>query len=222
MSPSPHLRALRALRAGQTVELLPAARYARERGDGRDAELSRVLAEAYREDARTWPGPTPPFHEEVATWGLDVFLRVAHRWHVGEDDDALPPPPPAPATNASHPADGAGYHLCADLCLRYLPPLLQRIADASPDDVLLAETAPLREAFPYTFLLAPVPAWPDELPALADGTFRGAVIDRVIARERLAVAQHPDLRPHVEVALGAHAGTLWPRFHQMRGAGQGA
>ena len=176
--------------------------------------MAAVLAKAYREDARSWPATPPPFRVEPARWGLEVLLAVARRWHLSEGDGALPPPPTPPR----HPSAAAGHHLSADLTLRYLPPLLQRISAVSPDDVLLAEAEPLLAAFPYTGLLSTKPTWPTERTALADDAFRGAVVDRVIARDHLDLARHPDLLPHVRAALGAHGQTLWPRFHQMQGA----
>ena len=204
--------AFRQLRAGSRLDLptdYPAAADERER-----RALRPVLAKAYELDASSWPGTPPSFREDAAVWGLLAWLSVATRWHLPDAAAPLPPAPPTPM----NPDEAAAHPLSADLALRYLPPLLQRIGADSPDDVLLAETAPLLAAFPYTGLLSPKPAWPADLPALANATFRGAVVDRVIERDRLDVAQHPDLLPHVRAALGAHAQTLWPRFHRMRGA----
>ena len=212
MSEFSRVRALRQLRSAEAVTLpqqLPPA-------PADDGDLRAVLAQAYRDDARAWPHDAPAPDLSAAAWGLEAFLVVAHRWYVGGDATPLPP---APTASSEEEQAAAARHLCADLALRYLPPLLQRVAADSPDDVLLAETAPLAEAFPYTFLLSPKPTWPAQVAGWGDACFRGAVVDRVIARDRVDVAHHPALRPHVEAALGAHAAELWPGFHRKRGAG---
>ena len=210
MSEFSRARALRQLRGAEAVTLpqnMPPA-------DADDAgDLRAVLAQAYRDDARAYPHAAPAPDLAAAAWGLEAFLAVAHRWYVGAAATPLPPPPPAPR----HEDAAAAYHLSADLALRYLPPLLQRIGVDSPDDTLLAETAPLAAALPYSFLLAPKPVWPEELAGLGNACFRGAVVDRVIARDRVEVAHHPQLRPHVEAALGAHGRELWPGFYRIRG-----
>ena len=166
----------------------------------------RLLRDRYEQEATGYRGTPPPWDEAAAEWSAKVVFHagqlILYRQHEGDELSDYFPIFPGPITPAAQ--------LSADICLRYLPALLQHLDAIHPDDELIEILRQLLGQWPYTGLLANPSEAPNNLSlVLKDDCLRQLFVDRVIATKNEAVAERPEVQPHITAALGNHAATYW-------------
>ena len=193
----PILDFIRSLREKGRVELAlpqqtePASAY---------AVLEHYLLAAYEQEAKVLPRPLPPFEAQAALWAAALIQRCAlailDRQQSAKDL--------ALAFGSYEPQPQASAMLSADLCLRYLPALYQKLQELGPEDPLLPHLRDLGQIWHYSALGLPGLDLPslDLNPLQASPALRLAYLDRLLERRAWAYRQVPYLEAELQAHLG--------------------
>jgi hypothetical protein len=172
-----------------------------------ELELAAAFLETeYDNECLGYPGKAPAFDAAAATWAAQTVYIAAQLLLYRKDREAdLPAMLPA--------YEGAvtpGAILSADICLRFLPDVVQMAGNIDADDILI------------TILEAHLQHW--HYSAIGHGTevegLDFSVIstnpcllqlyaDRVMARKDRRLAAHAQIAPVVKAALGNHQRYFW-------------
>lgn len=179
-----------------------------------DLLAADALLQAYHaEDAQELPQRAPAFDAPAARWAAHyvyytTLLLLARELDETVMETYLPP-------FSSQLTPEAVY--AVDLTFRYLPDLLHLAKGLAPGDALVARLRATARQWPFSFVGAESgdAEAKAEAPVLVHPTLRLAYIDRIVARQDRGRARQDHLRPLVQAALGAHAATLWPDFHDF-------
>lgn len=172
-------------------------------------KVTELLANEYLEEAYSYPYTAPGFDAEAALWASEVTYLAAqlilNRQHAGKDLPALFPAEPATLTPSAI--------LSADLMLRFLPQMVQKLRQLDIEDELIPILENLLIRWHYSGIEGEIKY--EELKVevyMAHSSLRQLYIDRVIAFKNLPRAMHPTIHPWVKASLGIHQSTLWKEF----------
>ncbi|WP_146616167.1 hypothetical protein [Chitinophaga dinghuensis] len=166
-------------------------------------EASVVLYNFYRDDSQEMPTTPPPFHEDAALWAATLAYRIIQLAEAPVSSEIithLPPftPPVTPAVIYS-----------ADLCLRYLPDLLQYTKPGPLQDYVLQTAA----QWPFSSTGMQITLTGTLTPILQDNALLQAYADRIIVTRDISRCQHPGIKNAVIKAMGNYQEILWPGFN---------
>lgn len=171
-----------------------------------------LLANCYAEDALDLPGTAPAFAAPAARWAAQYVYHTMQLALVRAlDEDVMQQYLPAYTGNVT-----PETIYSVDLTFRYLPDLLGLAKGLAPGDALVAQLQATARQWPFSFvghsegLDAAA-----EAAVLAHPALRLAYVDRIIRQQDRQRAGQPHLLPLVRAALGSHAATLWPDFHDF-------
>ena len=177
-----------------------------------DLLAADALLQAYHaEDAQEMPQQAPAFDAPAARWAAHYVYYTTLLLLARELDEAVMETYLPPFSGAITPE--AMY--AADLTFRYLPELLHLAKGLAPGDALVARLRATARQWPFSFVGDEPAAADAEAIVLAHPALRLAYLDRIVARHDRSRADQNHLRPLVQAALGAHAATLWPDFHDF-------
>jgi hypothetical protein len=177
-----------------------------------DLLTADALLQVYHaEDAQELPQLAPAFDAPAARWAAHYLYYTTLLLLARElDEEAIEKYLPPFSGNTTPEAIYA-----VDLTFRYLPDLLHLAKGLAPGDALVARLHATAQQWPFSFVGHEAVEAKAEAVVLTHPALRLAYIDRIIARQDRARAALPHLRPLVQAALGAHAATLWPDFHDF-------
>ncbi len=166
-------------------------------------EASVVLYNFYRDDIQDMPASAPPFHEEAALWAATLAYRIVQLADASVSSEIITllpsfTPPVTPAVIYS-----------ADLCLRYLPDLLQY----TPPGPLQTYILHIAAQWPFSSTGMPISLTGTLTPILQDKALLQAYADRIIVSRDTSRCQHPEIKNAVIKALGNYQEILWPGFN---------
>lgn len=198
---------IRTLRSSEEVILY--ARLLRISAEDEAATLEFLQSE-YASESREYPGEAPAFDAAAARWAAHTLYIAAqvllYREHKSADLPVL-----LPAYNGN--TDAAAL-LSADLCLRFLPDVLQQLQLIDPLDPLNSLLLTHLQHWHYSGLvLHEAPADADLQPVLQNPCLKQLYINRIISCRRTKTALLPGLEPAVRNALGIYEDVFWPGFN---------
>ena len=162
-------------------------------------ELAAFLAEEYAAESLNYPYTPPTFDAAAALWGAKTLYTAAqlllNRQHGEQDLPGLLPPFPHPLTE--------GAILSADLTLRFLPAVIDRLQRIDPEDVLIPVLENKLVTWHYSGIGHSLPVEKLNFELLS-GMFclRQLYIDRVIELKNKALAAHEALSDSVKASMG--------------------
>ncbi|RQO30275.1 hypothetical protein DBR32_11925 [Taibaiella sp. KBW10] len=176
--------------------------------DAEEAALvTDFLERCYDEECLSYPGQAPPFNAAAALWAAQTVYFTAQlylfRTDTLKDLAGLFPEPKFSAD--------AGAILSADLCLRFLPKLIQELRYADPEDPLCALLARRLVPFHYSAIGTKEVAidsinWEQEP---TDSCYRYLYLNRIVERKDLERAAVPYWKQSISDHLGAYKTTFW-------------
>jgi hypothetical protein len=177
-----------------------------------DLLAADALLQAYHAtDAQELPQQAPAFDAPAARWAAHyvyhtTLLLLARELNETVMEIYLPPFSGLITPEAVY---------AVDLTFRYLPDLLHLAKGLAPGDALVAHLRDTARQWPFSFVGNELADVDVEALVLAHPSLRLAYIDRIVAQQDQGRARQQHLRPLVQAALGAHAATLWPDFHDF-------
>ncbi|GGA89068.1 hypothetical protein [Puia dinghuensis] len=168
--------------------------------------VTEFLRMQYERESLEYPGVPPAFEREAACWSARIVYTAAQFLLFREKEVAGVREHLPPYAGVVTP----GAILSADVCLRFLPGVIEKAKELNPEDWLIVILEQHLRVWHYSGIGYPldptVLAW--EVMA-ADDCVRQLYVDRVIARKVKALAELPVLRRDVDAALGDWGGYFW-------------
>ena len=164
------------------------------------------LESEYEREATGYPFTPPQFNSAAALWGAKTLYNAAQLLlyrdnKPGELGGLLPPFPGTPDASAM---------LSADVCLRFLPQVVQQLHSIDAEDPLIGLLKQRLVAFHYSAIGFDVDIPYINLQTLfKDDCFRQLYIDRVTERKAAKWAALPAIKEQVLANLGDHKNLFW-------------
>ena len=174
-------------------------------------QVGEFLRQIYQEEAMGYPHTGPLFHEEAALYAAKLLFYAAqlvpHRGHKAEALNRFFPTYPQPKSAAAM--------LSADLCLRFMPAILQYLEQIDLEDELIPILRNFLAEWHYSGLLYDSlgETSVDWAPILANECLKRLYVDRVIEKKRIHLAEREELKPLVLSALGNYTNKFWKEFN---------
>lgn len=170
-----------------------------------------LLNKRYVNEAVGYPFVAPTFDKEAATWSSKVLFHAAqlmmYREHEAESLTQLVPRYTRDKT--------ASTILTADISLRFIPKILEKLEEINIEDELIPILKNLMKEWHYSGLLSDVDLEKPEFDdAFADPCLMQLYADRVISQRKLQIARLEKVNPLVKLALGNHIDYFWKEFNE--------
>lgn len=163
------------------------------------------LQEIYQQESLDYPHQAPPFDAKAALWAAALLYHAAqailNRKATLEEL--------APLFDAYSGEKTAGAVLSVDLCLRFLPDLLDKLKVVNPDDGLILLLELQLEQWPYSGVGYASKGWPQQQ-ELEHPCVCQLYADRIIAHKDSHWLAVPALEKAVRASLGAYQQKVWP------------
>lgn len=168
--------------------------------------IADFLETEYSNECLEYPHQPPAFDKEAALWGARTLYTAAqlllYRDQPAEHIPELLPAYPAAITPAAM--------LSADLCLRFLPQVLDQVKRIDPDDPLIPVLENLLTTWHYSGIRAPLPQLPGSLAMVFSNTsLQQLYINRIISKKAIQLAAIPTLNIFVKATLGNYKMHFW-------------
>lgn len=172
----------------------------------KEEAVAAFLQQEYVKESVEYPGEAPAFEGNSAVWAARTVYMASQLLLYREKTvhgmlESLPAFSGVPTPGAI---------LSADLCLRFLPAVLEKAKEISPEDELIGVLEAHLTAWHFSgigYRLDPeVLSWDI---VLSDGCVKQLYVDRVVMRKVQTLAAHPLLRAAVMAALGGWTDHFW-------------
>lgn len=167
--------------------------------------VSEFLLEEYRIESVNYPHVAPPFNQEAAMWGARMvyYASIFFVYRENKEKELQPFFPPYPS-NIDAPA-----MLSADLCMRFLPIIIENIRTADPEDSIL----PLLNAqlLMWHFSAVGYSPVPENIDygIFENSCLRQLYVDRIIETKSESYAQSSFFQQHIKASLGDLGSFFW-------------
>jgi hypothetical protein len=172
-----------------------------------DDELVKALLQIeYDAESQNYPFTAPAFNADAALWAAKTIYTscqlILYRENKAEE---LPQLLPSYANTIDAPAI-----LSADLCLRFLPQVLQSTKNIDPEDSLVEVAEKHIQQWHYSGIgYALKESDPDMEIISANECLLQLYTDRVIQKKDLQRAQLPLLNKQIKAAMGIYDSRFW-------------
>jgi hypothetical protein len=175
-----------------------------------DKEVGFFLEAEFDNESADYPFTAPPFHQPAALWAAKIIYFGAQlllfREETAKDISVLFPEYNNQKT--------AAEHLSADICLRFLPYLVNKLKEIDPEDALIKRMETIMMEFPYSavgyFTESGVPQFDNSF--MENICCSQLLINRVITKKDKNTAAEPAIKLLIQSAMGAHLYFFWPNL----------
>lgn len=178
-------------------------------GEEENEKVLAFLATDYERESISYPGVAPVFDGGAALWAAQVLYQAAQL--VLQRDDH-----PQKLEERFPPYDGemtASAVLSADLCLRFLPPLMVQLKMINSEDALMSILEKILRIWHYSGIAyRDEEMIPDRSIAHTNACLEKMYVNRIIATKNLSLAMAPGFRELVKADLGIFGDELWNSF----------
>ena len=173
-------------------------------------ETSVFLAKEYADESMEYPFETPVYDGDAAVWAAKVVFNAAqlllYREQRAEDI--------APLFEEFTGKKTAGAMLSADLTLRFLPDILEKVKTIDQEDVLNTLLENILTTWHYSGIRYRLDAGDLKLDAISgNACLFQLYINRIIAYQNITLARVPVLQEGVKAALGDYGTAFWKTFY---------
>lgn len=172
--------------------------------------LIDFLANEYRKESTNYPYSSPVYNAQAALWGASIIYYASqmmlYRENKGEEIAAFLPP-------YAYQQDASAI-LSADLCLRFLPQVLENLKNIDPDDIII----PLLKNHLHQWHYSAIGLDLDNETLnfngiLGNECLKQLYINRIIENKAKVLAQLPFLKNHVKASMGNFSSYFWKEFN---------
>lgn len=162
-------------------------------------EVKRFLATEYANECLEYPGHPPAFDASAALWAAQYVYITAQLILYRETPEALLPTH-LPEYNGDLTPESI---LSADLCLRFLPVMLEQITLIDPEDALIPLLRQVLEKWHFSAALSGIITEPSDTESvLQHPTIRQLYCDRIIRSNFSELDKHPAFQSFITASLG--------------------
>ena len=172
--------------------------------------VDTYLKTEYQAESLNYPHQTPIYHSKASIWGAQVIYITAQlllcRKKENQELQALFP-------KASFEIN-ASTILSVDLCLRFLPLLINELHRINNEDPLLDILDQIMYTWHYSGINYDLNINKINLqPVIETPCLQQLYINRVIEYKNMDLAMHPQLHPWIKGNLGLHSSEYWKTFN---------
>lgn len=172
-------------------------------------ETASFLETEYEREILEYPGNASKFNKEAALWGAKTIYIAAqlllHREHTISDLNVLLP-------DFTGTQDASAV-LSADLCLRFIPQILEEIKKIDPDDLVI----PILEKHLYQFHYSAI-GFKIEIEKIdfniiaSNDCLQQLYIDRIVQRKAIKYSESDFVKKQLEIGFGAYKKIFWSQL----------
>jgi hypothetical protein len=169
----------------------------------------QFLKNEYERESVNFPHTLPKFDAGAAIWAANVIYLssqlLLYREQRGEDIPSLFPAFPG--------AKNSGAMLSADLCLRFLPDLIEELQHIDVTDKLIGVLHEIIYQWPFSAILMKESFEKTDFTVLmADPCLHQLSADRITAKRKIHLAQLPEFKSLIASNLSIYKQDIWPEF----------
>lgn len=204
------LRMLRQLRLYEEVVLYANVPDISER---EEKEALGFLKSEYDREVKEYPPGAPEFNPSAAVWSAKMIYRSAQLLLYREQKEVQ--------LESMFPAysgeENLSAILSADLTLRFLPSILEKLHEIDPEDALFPILEKFASEWDYSAIGSRVESTlPDFELAGKTPLLMKLYIDRIIAVNDQRLASNPMINREIRSALGLYTNELWKNFELIK------
>lgn len=182
-------------------------------GQAEIAEAIDFLREEYKRESKSYQYEIPEFNGDVAIWAALLIYHSAQLMLYRENKEAelsgL-----IPVYKGAHDASAV---LSADLMLRFLPSVINKLNEIDPDDALIPLLHEIAGAWDYSSTGMKLDSpFNDMKLAQSNKCLMRLYVDRVIENKDMIRAQMPVMNEEIKSALGMYANEFWNGFEMIK------
>lgn len=178
-----------------------------------EIEAKAFLKEEYQREAIAFQHEVPPFSEEAAFWAAALIYRAAQLMLYRENKE-VELAGILPVYNG--PKDVSAI-LSADLTLRFLPSVIEKLKEIDKDDALIPLLSDVAVEWDFSSVGMKMDSKFEAMRmAKLNPCLLRLYIDRVIELRDAERAQHPLLHEEIKAVLGLYTSELWPGFEMLK------
>lgn len=174
-----------------------------------EATVIDYLRQEYNREKTNYPGQAPDYDPAAALWGAKIIYltaqliiyrkdKIEHLQHIFP----LSPLDPNPTSILS-----------ADLCLRFLPHLIEQLKNIDPEDELISILEEILNQFHYSGIGYALTINNLNFESFSlNPCLKQLYTNRIITQQALNLAVHPLCNFWISSSLGIYAKTLWTNF----------
>jgi hypothetical protein len=168
--------------------------------------VATYLKSEYENETLEYPFAVPDFDPDAAVWAAKTLYiatqLLLYREHKNEDVERLLQPYYKEVTAAAL--------LSADLTLRFLPAVANKLQQIDPEDRLIKLLTTHLITWHYSGIAFPLPVAQLDLDVLGNNKcLQQLYVNRVIEVRNLVLARHPALETSVRASLGFFKNIFW-------------
>jgi hypothetical protein len=169
-------------------------------------EAQQFLSSEYARESFDYPYQAPAFDEKAAMWAAKIVYTGAQLMLYRENKSAelealLPAYDGAVSTRAM---------LSADICLRFVPPMLVQLKMIDAEDKLISILENILHTWHYSGVNYPLETEKlDFTTVSSDPCLLQLYANRVVEHKKLKLAEHAALKEIISGSLGMYAGEFW-------------
>lgn len=178
-----------------------------------EKKVTSFLREIYDQERFDYPFEAPAFDEKAAVWAAKM-LYCSSQLLLYRD---MEPENVGEILQLEKRERSAAAILSADLCLRFLPSLLQRYKIIDNEDLVIPLLEDILLHFHYSAIGYPLAI--DSLEfgeAYKNNCLMQLYADRVTTKKVLSLALLPELKTRIKENLGLYSSDLWAEFNTQQ------
>lgn len=173
-----------------------------------EKETIELLRDEYEKEQLGYPFAAPAFEEKAALWASKIVYFASHfllhRENTNKDLNQYLPEYKGEMT--------AGEHLSADLCLRFLPQLLQEFRNIDADDVIIPILENHLKRFHYSGIGFKNSSAIIDYDLFKNQCFKQLYLNRITDRKDKELSEIPEINVMLQSNFGNYAKVFWKDF----------
>lgn len=182
-------------------------------GQAELAEAVEFLRDEFKRESKGYQFAVPEFNPDAAIWAAMLIYRSAQLMLYRENKETelsgL-----LPVYNGPHDVSAI---LSADLMLRFLPSVINKLNEIDPDDALIPLLREIAVAWDYSSTGMKLDSrFNDMKLAQSNKCLMRLYVDRVVENKDMIRAQVPMMHEEIKSALGMYTSEYWNGFEMIK------
>lgn len=179
-----------------------------EIADQEEKETIELLKDEYGKELLDYPFDAPLFDKEASIWASKIVYFSAqfllNRENTGKDLNSFLPNFSGKIT--------ASALLSADLCLRFLPQIVQEFKNIDPDDLIIPILERHLKTFHYSTIGFESSLEQIDFKLFEDKCFKQLYLNRITDRKDIKLSKIPALNKMLQSNFGDYSKEFWRDF----------